>query len=48
MADEEFHEFLKRVTESSDTLSLKEMEMAVEAMHAYLKYKELRIQLERW
>lgn len=46
-ADTEFIDFLRSVVESSDSLSLQEMNMAVEAMNAYMKYETLKRRLQR-
>lgn len=45
--DTEFVNFLKNVVDSSDNLSLEEMNIAVEAMNAYMKYETLKRRLQR-
>lgn len=43
----EFVGFLKNVVESSDNLSLEEMNLAVEAMDAYMKYERIKRRLQK-
>ena len=48
MADKEFVDFLKAVHDNADNLSFAEMNKAVEAMSAYLKYEGLRKEIGDW